>query len=354
LLINRYLNREILTPLVNICAILVVIFAGYSATRFLPDAANGLLTGETVVALVFFKVLIALEVLIPVTLFFSIIMVLARMHADAEIIAMRACGLGDRTLVRSVLLVSCLIAVLVAGLSLYVRPWAYERSYWLKANSEANFDFSRLRPGLFHEIGEKKYVVFLEALDEQAMHAQGVFIQQRTEGVRKITRADEGWQEIDPVTAEKNIVLSNGYNYEFTEGKGVSKLLRFHGTRLPLVTKLIDSIGYRRKAASTQSLAASSVNADRAELQWRLSTGFSTVLLGLLGIPLGLTATRQGKSAKVFIAVIIFAIYYNLTAVAKTWLEQDVVGSFPGVWWPQFLLAVLLVVLFRRSSTVCR
>ncbi len=52
MLINRYLNREILTPLVNICAILVVIFAGYSATRFLPDAANGLLTGETVMALV--------------------------------------------------------------------------------------------------------------------------------------------------------------------------------------------------------------------------------------------------------------------------------------------------------------
>ncbi len=117
--------------------------------------------------------LIALEVLIPVTLFFSVIMVLSRMHADAEIIAMRSCGLGDRTLVRSVLLVSCLIAVLVAGLSLYARPWAYERSYWLKADSEANFDFSRLRPGRFHEIGEKKYVVFLEALDEHRCMRKG-------------------------------------------------------------------------------------------------------------------------------------------------------------------------------------
>jgi lipopolysaccharide export system permease protein len=353
-LINRYLSREILTPLVNICAILIVIFAGYSATRFLPDAANGHLTGKTVMALVFFKVLIALEVLIPVTLFFSVIMVLSRMHADAEIIAMRACGLGDRTLVRSVLLVSCVIAVLVAGLSLYARPWAYERSYWLKADSEANFDFSRLRPGRFHEIGEKKYVVFLEALDEQTMHAQGVFIRQRGEMVDKITRAEEAWQEIDPVTAGKSIILHNGYNYELAEGKGVTNLLRFQDTRLQLVTKQIDSIGYRRKATSTQVLSTSSAAADKAELQWRFSTGFSTVLLGLLGIPLGLTATRQGKSAKVFVAVIIFAIYYNLVVVAKTWMEQGVVGSFPGVWWPQFLLAVLLVVLFWRSNAACR
>ncbi len=186
------------------------------------------------------------------------------------------------------------------------------------------------------------------------MHAQGVFIQQRSGTVRKITRANEGWQEIDPVTAEKNIVLRNGYNYEFTEGKGVTKLLRFQDTRLPLVTKQIESIGYRRKAASTQSLAASSAAADKAELQWRFSTGFSTVLLGLLGIPLGVTATRQGKSAKVFVAVIIFAIYYNMLAVAKTWVEQGVVGSFPGVWWPQFLLAVLLVVLFKRSNPAFR
>lgn len=354
LLINRYLSREILNPLVTICAVLVIIFAGYSATRFLPDAANGLMTGKTVSALVFFKVLIALEVLLPVTLFFSVIMVFGRMHADSEIVAMRACGLGDRTLVGSVLLISSMLALLVAGLSLYARPWAYEKSYWLKAAAEANFDFSRLRPGRFHEVGGNRYVVFLEALDDRQAHAEGVFIQQRNEAVRKVTYASEAWQEIDPVTMEKSIVLLNGYHYEITEKKENTKLLRFVNTRLPLVPKQIDSIGYRRKAASTESLAASSVAADQAEFQWRMSTGFSTVLLGLLGIPLGLTAQRQGKSAKVFIAVILFAIYYNLLVVAKTWVEQGVVGSFPGVWWPHVLLAALLVVLSRRSDAVSR
>lgn len=351
MLINRYLDREILTPLVTICTILVVIFAGYSATRLLPDAANGLMTGKTVFILVLLKVLIALEVLVPVTLFFSVIMVLGRMHTDSEIIAMRACGLGDRTLVSSVLLISSLIAVLVAGLSLYVRPWAYEKSYWLKADAEANFDFARLRPGRFHEIGQSRFVVFLEALDERQERAEGVFIHQRNDTVRKITRASEAWQEIDPVTAEKSIVMRNGYHYELTEGQGTTRMLRFQDFRLPLVPKQIDSIGYRRKAASTHSLAASSLAADKAEFQWRTSTGISTVLLGLLGIPLGLTASRQGKSAKVFVAVIIFAIFYNLVVVAKTWMEQGLVGSLPGVWWPHLLLAVLLVGLFRRSGT---
>ena len=347
MLINRYLNREILNPLVTICTILIVIFAGYSATRYLPDAADGMMTGKTVLALVFLKILIALEVLIPVTLFLSVITVLGRLHAESEVIALQASGLCERTLVTSVLQLSFVVALLVAMLSLYVRPWAYEKSYWLKADAEANFDFSRLKSGRFHEIGEDKYVVFLESIHESQEHAEGVFIEQRNESYRKIIRAKEAWQEIDPLTGDKSVVLRDGYHYELAAAVGKTSLFKFQNLRLILTPKEIESIGYRRKAATTMSLAASSVAEEKAEFQWRLSTGFSTILLGLLGIPLSRTAPRRGKSANIFMGVIIFAIYYNMTAVAKTWMEQEVVGSFPGIWWPHVLLAVLLIVLLK-------
>jgi lipopolysaccharide export system permease protein len=351
LLIYRYLNREILTPLVTICFIMVVIFAGYSVTRYLPDAADGMMTGKTVIALVFLKVLIALEVLIPITLFFSIISVLGRLHAESEIIAMEACGLGERTLLLATFRVSLLIALLVAGLSLHVRPWAYEKSYWLKAEAEANFDFARLKPGRFHEIGENNLVVFMETLDENRQRAEGVFIQQRNDTVRKITRAREAWQEIDPVTDKKVIVLRDGYHYDIKPDGGKTRFSRFQTFLLPLVPKEITSIGYRRKAASTMSLATSSVPEDKAEFQWRISTGLSSILLGLLAVPLCRTSPRKGKHAKTFLAVIVFAVYYNMTVVAKTWIEQGVGGSFPGIWWPHILLAALLVILLKRSNS---
>ncbi len=350
LLINRYLNREILTPLVTICTILVIIFAGYLITRYLPDAADGLMTVKTVLALVLLKILVALEVLIPVTLFMAVVTVLGRLHAESEVIAMQACGLGERTILSSVLRLSLLVALLVATLSLYVRPWAYEKSYWLKADAEANFDFSRLRPGRFHEIGQSKYVVYLENLDLEQKRAEGVFIQQRDDSIRKVTHADEAWQEIDPMTAERSIVLRNGYYYEIDEDGSKTKLFRFQDFHLPLIPKQMDSIGYRRKAASTLSLFGSSAAEDQAELQWRISTGISTILLSLLGIPLSRAAPRRGKSAKLFVAVIIFAVYYNLTTIAKTWMEQGVVGYFPGVWWPHAMLAILLIVLLKRSN----
>ena len=351
MIINRYLSREILAPLATICVVLVIIFAGYSTVRYLPAAAAGMMTGKTVLILVFLKIIVALEVLIPITLFLSTIMALGRMHAESEIIAMEACGLSERTILLTVLRISLLLAILVAGLSLYVRPWAYEKGYWLKADAKINFDFSRLRPGRFHEIGESKDVIFLEEIDPQNKGAKGIFIQQYDGTDRKITHAREARQETNPATGRKIIVLSDGYHYQLKESGSKSEVVHFQNFHLSLTPKPVDSIKYRQKSASTLSLARSTANEDKAEFQWRISTGFSTILLGLLGIPFGRTAPRRGKYAKTFVAVMVFALYYNMTVIAKTWMEQGLVGSFPGIWWPQMILVALLLFLLKRKTS---
>ena len=68
LIINRYLIREISKPLATILAVLVTLFASYSAAEFLSDAVNGLLPTNTIGEMIGLKALISLEVLIPVSL----------------------------------------------------------------------------------------------------------------------------------------------------------------------------------------------------------------------------------------------------------------------------------------------
>jgi lipopolysaccharide export system permease protein len=91
---------------------------------------------------------------------------------------------------------------------------------------------------------------------------------------------------------------------------------------------------------------------DVAELQWRLSTPLSTLLLALLAVPLSRTTPRQGKYVKVVAAVLIFAFYYNITIVAKNWIEKGVLNAVPGIWWVQVSLAGLILVLLWRSGDV--
>jgi lipopolysaccharide export system permease protein len=109
---------------------------------------------------------------------------------------------------------------------------------------------------------------------------------------------------------------------------------------------------YRRKAADTFELMGSSRLEDIAELQWRLSTPLSTVLLALVGVPLSKSNPRRGKYAKLGVAIIIFAIYYQLFVIAKTWVEKAVVTPWLGIWWVPVLLALMAVWLLWKTGEV--
>jgi lipopolysaccharide export system permease protein len=101
--------------------------------------------------------------------------------------------------------------------------------------------------------------------------------------------------------------------------------------------------GYKVKSASTNSLRHSSDPIDRAEFQWRLSTPISTLLLTLAAIPLSRSRPRQGRYAKMMLALGIYAIYFNLLDVSRSWVEQ---GSSSNIWWVPGLLLLLVTGLY--------
>ena len=67
--------------------------------------------------------------------------------------------------------------------------------------------------------------------------------------------------------------------------------------------------GYKVKSATTVTLMQSPVPVDRAEFQWRMSTPLSALLLALAAIPLSRSRPRQGRYAKMLLAIGIFIAY---------------------------------------------
>jgi lipopolysaccharide export system permease protein len=350
LIIERYLIREIIKPMVVICAILVAIFASYTAARYLADAAYGLLSADTIVSFVLLRVAIALEVLLPTTLYLSVVLAVGRMYADSEITALSASGVGITRILRAIFFLALLVAAVVGSISLYVRPWAYEKFYWLKAQAKADFDITRMEGGNFYEIGEGNRIFFAEQINRQQQYAERVFIHTERGDTLQVIYAKQAYQKTDEASGYKVLVFSSGYLYEFSRGGDGGQIIRFQRSTLSLRPEEITVLEYKIKGAASEQLARSSSSADMAELQWRLSTPITTVLFALLGVPLSRTDPRQGKYAKVVVAVIIYALYYNLSAVAKRWVEQAVVGSIPGIFWVQALLAGLLIALFLLPS----
>ncbi|MFN2164802.1 MAG: LptF/LptG family permease, partial [Anaerolineae bacterium] len=60
-------------------------------------------------------------------------------------------------------------------------------------------------------------------------------------------------------------------------------------------------------------------------------------------IPMSRSRPRQGRYARMLLALVIYAVYFNLLDVARTWVE---LGKASGIWWAPASLAVLVVALY--------
>ena len=348
MIVDRYLIREVARPLLVSCLVLMVIFVSYSMARYLTQAADGFIPIQVVLWLVLLKTLIALEVLLPISLYLSVVVGLGCLYSDHEMTALNATGLSEVRVAQAILRFALVIAAIVACLSLYGRPWAYGESYRLEFEAEAGFDLNKLKAGRFYEGTLAGRTLFAERIDHERQRMQQVFIKNELKRRARIIVAEEAYQTAIGETGAPVLKFLRGHIYEIDRYGDRDHIIRFNEMVLHVDGGEADPLGYKRKAASTSHLAQSDRHKDIAELQWRLSTPIVTVLLALLGIPISRTSPRAGKYAKLIVAVLIYAVYYNLSAMAKTWLEEDVVGAFPGIWWTVMLLVALLVILMYQ------
>ncbi|MDT8386350.1 MAG: LptF/LptG family permease, partial [Thiogranum sp.] len=138
--------------------------------------------------------------------------------------------------------------------------------------------------------------------------------------------------------------MFRGYGYLLDRTGGKDSTLRYKKLILHIPIEEPDK-SYRRKAEPTINLFKSDAPKDIAEFQWRVSTPLATMLLALLAVPLSRTAPRQGRHAGFFIAILIYVGLFNAISVARNWVEDGVVGRFPGIWWVYLLPALLFALL---------
>ncbi len=346
---ERYIIREIIRPAIATCLLLIFIFGIYIATRYWADAAQGELPGITVMLLILLRITIALEVLIPTTLYLSVVASLNRLYRDSEMTALAACGLGIGRVIRAVFMVSATAAVLVACLSLYIRPWAWDQFFRLKTEARANFDLTRMKGGTFYELWHGRRVIFAEKVDRGNNIAKKIFIYTDRNNSRQVISAVKARQFDDRRTGRPILMLFNGNQYEYSPDGNREFFVEFERSSMVIEPGTVVR-EEKVKAIPTLSLIGSHDMEERAELQWRFITPVSTLFLALLGVPLSRSGPRQGKFAAAPVAIGVFAVYYNAAALMKKWVAQGVLPWIPGIWWSQILLLLLFLILMRRSN----
>ena len=345
MIIVRYIVGEVIKPLFAVTGILVTIFVGYSSARYLADAANGLLSPDALIWLILLKATIALEVLLPVSLYLSVVFSLAKLESDYELTALRACGVGTARVMSIVAAISVVLGIAVLLLSVFVRPWAYTNMHWIEAQAESELDILTVDPGNFLVTQANNRVVFVERIDPATNGMEGIFIRSVRDDLVRVTFAARGYQTEDESGANKQLHLIDAHIYEFKPDGAQTLLSMFGRLTLHLAGADPPSVAYSHTDASTKDLALSSDPEDIAELQWRLSNPISTVLLAILGVLLSHGNPRQSRHVKTLGALLVFALYFNVMGAARRWVQSGAVEPIPGIWWVPALLGIVILVL---------
>jgi lipopolysaccharide export system permease protein len=207
-----------------------------------------------------------------------------------------------------------------------------------------------MKGGIFFETNDGERVIFADKIDQKENQAEHIFIQTKKGNSLQIIYGDQASQFEDETTGKPILQVQDGHLYEFSNINENVLILDFQTSAMLLTPNAVIRHEYKVKAAATKELLQSENLEEIAELQWRFTAPLSTALLALLGIPLSRSSPRQGKYVKAPVAILIFAVYYNFSALTKKWVSQGVIETVPGIWWGQLLLAALIGLLLWQPA----
>lgn len=344
MIIFRYLSREVLQTALAVTSVLLLIITSTHLIGYLADAAAGEIATSVVLQLVFNRIPLFLELLLPLGLFLGILIAHGRLYLDSEMVVLQACGMSNWRLLGHTLGPGVLVALLVAFVSLYLTPTGMFKAKTIVAEQQNRTELDMVIPGAF-QTSKSGQVTYAREVDEQ-----GRLIDLFISGVSRsnepfVLSAPSGVQQFIDGQG-RYLILENGYRYQGEPGEAVFEELGFgeYGVRLP-DPQLSAPIRHLDAIPTLELLSAT--DAPRvSRLHWRLSLPCLALIVVFLAVPLAKTTPRRGRYAKLIPSILIYQIYVASLTGARASVEQGESG--PWLIWLVHLVALALALSFTR------
>lgn len=324
--LSRYLFREWFFAFSAALLVLLLISLGSETARLLADASKGDIPAQSVFQLIVYRIPLALELLLPLSALFSVVLVFGRFNEENEWVVMQSSGLGPRYFVRQVLLWMVPVALLTLVVVGFMSSWAAKSSAQLLERLSKSSPVMGLVEQTFVELGEG-YVLYAQSISPQGVMT-GVVLEQKTPLEHRWFKANQGGvlQKDDTLW----LWLRQGVQYDGLQSNETLQLIHFAQMQVPLKKISPQSTQQNSKFAMTLAeLWQSDQAAHHALLQWRLLLPFAVIVLGLWGLQLSKTKPRAGgRYGRLFWAILLFVVFYDLAYVL-----MEKVASGREAWW---------------------
>ena len=298
----------------------------------------------SVAELFFLTLPTALTVTLPMAVLVGILIGLSRLAADSEVTAMRAIGLGSGTFLRVVFIFAIAVWMFAMVNNVYFAPKSAAALSDLQdrlKSSQASFE---VQPRVFYE-DFKDYVLYVEDSTPASGAAlwKGVFLADLSNPESpKITLAREG-----TVTAENQdnlrLHLIDGSTHE-TVPKNPDQYSISTFTQSDIPIQLPASNTQKNDVTPTVELPtfqllneAKKLDPQKAraleiEFNRRFALPTACLVLALVGVPLGLSAKKGGKSTGFVLTIALVFLYYLISLAGMSLARQGKFPIGPGVW----------------------
>ena len=333
-------------------------------SRLFEQLVRGSAPPETVALLFSLLLPPALTFTIPVGVLVGTLLTLSRMSADSEITAMRASGVPSRRLLVPVLSVGLMATLLTATASTWLTPLSWRQTYKILNRLAAAQLTAEIQPRVFDEQFPNRILYVGDVIPGPVVRWRNVFLAdvspaeqrpgaggERSDSPR-ITIAASAIATPDVERNRLQLSFANASTHEagkepsqyfstFSPSTDQVLTAASRGELRPRIEYIAMDMGPLWRASATSVEAA-------IELHQRFTLPLACLLLALIGIPLGLSSRKGGKSFAFVITVGLAFLYYmgqlSLVGLAR----QGTLPPSVALWIPNTILFLLGVVLITR------
>jgi len=402
-ILTRYIFKEMLGPSALGFAFYTFIilmknlfdFAGMIIKRSLP--------ASTVARLLFLSLPHIVVLTVPMSLLFGILIAVGRLSSDSEIIAMRSLGISTRTIYRPVFLFSFLVFLINLYLMNFVLPRGNAELLALRSEIFTSQIEKELKPRVFYDEYEN-LTIYVNDVDSKTLQWKGVFVaDSRTADETRTGTSNPPVtiaQQIQAANAEANqpppILPQRSSNKIIVAEYGNLSILKPHNQvwlnlknaethlwdpkrpdrydlnsnnsqRMRLPDKYSDTNGGTQRSLREMSfrelmeqarwsqyshdpIARETYWAAKVEMNKMFAIPFACIVFGILGLPLGITNRRGGKSSGFSLSIAIILIYYVMINNGEHLADTGKIGAAVAMWTPNVILLAVGIYLLIRAN----
>jgi len=400
-ILTRYILKEMVTP----TFLGFIFYTSIILMQRLFDMAGMIirrsLSGAVVAKLLIFSLPHIVVLTVPMSLLFAILIAVGRLSADSEIVAMRALGISTRTIYRPVFLFSLAIFAVNLYLINSVMPRGNRQFVALRAEIMTSSAEKAIKPRIFYD-QYPNLMIYVNDVDPATGQWKGVFVaDSRTDESRDIVQPQQAANTItappkDDATVAalaqhgsgQRIIVARSGNLSVTKPSkeiwmnlyGAETHLwdprrpdRYDHTRNETQRILLPANGgdfaisqiarslremtlgellrqERELRMSKSSEDRITRNMARVEIHKKFAIPFACIAFGVLGLPLGITNRRGGKSSGFSLSVLIILFYYVMINNGEQLAASGKIPPWLGMWGANILLLALGIYLLSRAN----